>query len=143
MQRSPRLLSVGILAGAPSGRRQWPAERRKRRPRRFIVDYTFSSLNGETVPVVPRKAVQFGRALQRVFSRMVHADPRYGPVYMEQIEIADGFYRVWLNAMDVPKLGFVLPPRAPGCVPLVAFPLALPMGWVESLLFHGSHGDRV
>jgi hypothetical protein len=75
--------------------------------------------------------MQFGKALQRVFTTLVHADPRYGPVYLAKIDVADGFYRVWLQLADVPKLGVFLP-IAPGCLPLVAFPLALPMGWVES-----------
>jgi hypothetical protein len=50
---------------------------------------------------------------------------------MAKIDIADGFYRVWVRKEDVPKLGVALPPM-PGQPSLVAFPLALPMGWVES-----------
>lgn len=103
---------------------------RDRRPR-LIVDYTFSGLNSETLQWAPREAMQFGRALQRVFSALVHAHPRYGPVHLAKIDVADGFYRVWVQLTDVPKLGVVLP-TAPGCEPLIAFPLALPMGWVES-----------
>ena len=103
---------------------------RDRRPR-LIVDYTFSGVNDDTVSMSPREAMQFGRALQRMFTKMVHADPRYGPVHMAKIDIADGFYRVWLQIEDVLKLGVALP-TAPNQPPLVAFPLALPMGWVES-----------
>ena len=101
-----------------------------RRPR-IIVDYSFSEVNGDTVQWAPQEAMQFGRALQRVFTALVHAHPRYGPVYLAKIDVADGFYRVWLQLADVPKLGVVLP-TAPGTAPLLAFPLALPMGWVES-----------
>ncbi|KAI2491522.1 hypothetical protein MHU86_23050 [Fragilaria crotonensis] len=103
---------------------------RDRRPR-LIVDYSFSDVNAETVPLAPNEAMQFGRALQRVFTTIVHANRRYGPVYLSKIDIADGFYRVWLQIADIPKLGVALP-IAPGAVPLVAFPLALPMGWVLS-----------
>ncbi|KAI2509092.1 hypothetical protein MHU86_5340 [Fragilaria crotonensis] len=103
---------------------------RDRRPR-LIVDYTFSKLNEETLQLAPREAMQFGRALQRVCSTLVHADPRHGPVYMAKIDIADGFYRVWVRIEDIPKLGVVLP-CIPGHEPIIAFPLALPMGWVES-----------
>jgi hypothetical protein len=103
---------------------------RDRRPR-LIVDYTFSGVNAETVQLAPNEAMQFGRALQRVLSIIVHANRRYGPVYMAKIDIADGFYRVWLQIGDVPKLGVALP-TAPGSRPLVAFPLALPMGWILS-----------
>lgn len=54
---------------------------RDRRPR-LIVDYTFSGVNQETQRWAPREAIQFGRALQRVFSALVHAHPRYGPVHI-------------------------------------------------------------
>lgn len=103
---------------------------RDRRPR-LIVDYTFSGVNLATLQLAPREAMQFGRALQRVLSKIVHADPRFGPTYMAKIDIADGFYRVWVQIDDVPKLGVALP-TSPGNAPLIAFPLALPMGWVES-----------
>jgi hypothetical protein len=98
---------------------------------RLIVDYSFSGVNDDTVLLAPRESMQFGRALQRVLRTIVHADPRYGPVYLSKIDIADGFYRVWLQISDIPKLGVALP-TTPGQPPLVAFPLALPMGWVES-----------
>ena len=103
---------------------------RDRRPR-LIVDYTFSGVNAETLSWAPREAMQFGRALQRVFTTIVHADQRYGPVFLAKIDIADGFYRVWLHLADIVKLGVAIP-TAPGCPLMVAFPLALPMGWVES-----------
>ena len=51
---------------------------------------------------------------------------------MSKIDIVDGFYRVLLRIEEIPKLGVALP-VAPGQVPLVAFPSAVPMGWVESL----------
>ena len=76
--------------------------------------------------------MQFGRAFPRILKTVVRADPRrYGPVYLSKIDIADGFYPVWLQGMDILKLGVALP-TSPGQPPLVAFPLALPMGWLES-----------
>lgn len=104
---------------------------RDRRPR-LIVDYTFSSVNADTVPIAPKESMQFGRALNPVMEKVVKADPRYGPVHLAKIDIADGFlYRLWLQVADIPKLGVVLP-TSPGQPTLVAFPLALPMGWIES-----------
>jgi hypothetical protein len=119
--------------------REWPGLRISplgvvpqldRRPR-LIVDYSYSGVNEETVPLAPKEAMQFGRALQRVMSKIVHADPKYGPVQLSKIDIADGFYRVWLQLADIVKLGVALP-TSYGQPLLVAFPLALPMGWVES-----------
>ena len=47
------------------------------------------------------------------------------------MDIADGFYRVGFAPEDVPSLGVCLPP-GPNGKTLVASPLVLPMGWVES-----------
>lgn len=69
---------------------------RDRRPR-LIVDYSFSEVNNETVPLAPSEAMQLGRALQHVLARVVHADQRYGHVHLAKIDIVDGFYRVWLQ----------------------------------------------
>ena len=93
---------------------------RDRRPR-LIVDYTYSGVNEDTLQWAPREAMQFGRALQRVVTTLVHADARYGPAYMSKIDVADGFYRVWVQYQDVPKLGVILP-TSPNSVPLIAFP---------------------
>jgi hypothetical protein len=66
-----------------------------------------------------------------VLATIVYANPRFDPVHMAKIDIADGFYRVWVAINNVPKLGVALP-VSPGSVPLVAFPLVLPMRWVDS-----------
>jgi hypothetical protein len=102
---------------------------RERRPR-LIVDYTWSGLNDDTLRLAPAEAMQFGRTLQRTLTHIVHADPRFGPPKLAKLDIADGFYRVNLNIVDIPKLAVILPPC--NGVPLVALPLSLPMGWVES-----------
>ena len=103
---------------------------RGRRPR-LIVDLSFYGVNFDTQKLAPPEAMQFGRALDRLLFRIRHANPRFGPVYMNKIDISDGFYRVWLTPHSAPKLAVVLPSR-PGEDPLIAIPLVLPMGWVES-----------
>lgn len=103
---------------------------RDRRPR-TIVDYTFHGINQETHQLAPRDAMQFGWALPRLLHALCFANPIHGPVYMSKVDIADGFYRVWVAPRDVPTLGVAFP-SLPGEVPLVAFPLSLPMGWTES-----------
>jgi hypothetical protein len=103
---------------------------RDRRPR-IIVDYSEYGINAETVKMAPREAMQFGKALERILQAIVDADPTFGPVQMIKVDIADGFYRVWLNVDDIPKLAVALP-ALHGEEPLVALPLVLPMGWTES-----------
>lgn len=103
---------------------------RDRRPR-LIVDYSFYGVNANTIKIMPPEAMQFGRALERLLTSIRHANPAFGPVYMAKIDIADRFYRVWTSANTCPKLGVLLPQQATE-PQLVAFPLSLPMGWVES-----------
>ena len=50
---------------------------------------------------------------------------------MAKFDIADGFYRLFLDPDDAPKLA-VLMPRYEGEPQLVAVPLSLTMGWVSS-----------
>lgn len=102
----------------------------RNRRSRIIVDYTFLGVNDETVRLVPSKAMQFGKALQRLLAKLVYANPSYGPVWLGKIVIADGFDRIMLQASDIPRLGVILPTSSGE--PLVALPLSLPMGWVES-----------
>jgi hypothetical protein len=103
---------------------------RDRRPR-TISDYTFFGLDHETIPVSPLECMQFGRALWRILRHVKSANPHHGPIYLSKIDIADGFYRIWVRASDVPKLG-ILFPAGSGEEYLVGFPLALPMGWTDS-----------
>jgi hypothetical protein len=103
---------------------------RERRPR-LIVDYTFNGVNEDTLRMMPSEAMQFGRALERVLYSIHHASPHFGPVYISKTDLADGFYRVPLTSSGIPNLGVILP-RFPNEEQLIAFPLVLPMGWVES-----------
>ena len=75
--------------------------------------------------------MQFVHALQRILQHMYDSDPRHGSIYMMKVDIADGFYRVGLAPEDVPSLGVFLP-LGPDGKTLVAPPLVLLMGWVES-----------
>ena len=103
---------------------------RDRRPR-IINDLTFSGVNNETVRAGPAVSMQFGRALLRLLYQVRHANPAFGPVYAMKVDVADGFYRVNLNPDQALSLACLLP-KAPTEPQLVAVPLALPMGWVES-----------
>jgi hypothetical protein len=103
---------------------------RDRRPR-LIVDLSFYGVNSDTVRQAPPEAMQFGRTLERLLTTIRHADPAYGPVQIIKVDIADGFYRVALVPDSAPGLGVILP-HSPGEPHLVAIPLVLPMGWVDS-----------
>ena len=103
---------------------------RDRRPR-IIVDYTFWGINDDTVPLAPAESMQFGRALERILRKIRRANRRFGPTYMIKVDIADGFYRLFVSAPTIANLGVVFP-QYEDEEPLIAFPLVLPMGWVGS-----------
>ena len=103
---------------------------RGRRPR-TISDYSYFGVNEDTALMAPKEAMQFGRTLPRLLWHIHRANPRFGPVYMSKIDLADGFYRVWLNPEDTPALAVLFPSR-PGEPDLIGIPLTLPMGWAES-----------
>ena len=98
-----------------------------RRPR-TIVDYSYFGVNDETLALAPHEAMQFGRALPRLLRKIHEANPRFGPVYLSTVDIADGFYRIGLRPDDALRLGVLFPSRK-GERQLIAVPLVLPMGW--------------
>jgi hypothetical protein len=98
---------------------------------RTIIDYSFSNVNEDTAPIAPRESMQFGRALHRILRSILEANPIFDHVYLCKVDIADGFYCVWLLPSDILKLGVAFP-KADGEEQLIGSPLALPMGWVNS-----------
>ena len=123
LQRLGHLLGLRV---SPMG----VVPQRDRRPR-LIVDLSFYDINQETINLAPKEAMQFGRTLERILYMVRHSNPNFGPVHLGKVDLADGFYRLWLNDSAVPKLAVALP-KFPGEEQLLALPLVLPMGWVES-----------
>ncbi len=100
---------------------------RERRPRP-IMDYTFNSVNQQTVPLAPFSARQFGGSLQRVLQRLAYCNPAFGPPLLAKIDLADGYYRIPLSAATSLQLAVSLPSDGDN-TPLIGLPLSLPMGW--------------
>ena len=103
---------------------------RGRQPR-LIVDYSYYDVNQDTVRLTPAEAMQFGRALERILYQIRHANPKFGHVYLAKVDLADGFYRLTLSDSSILKLGVAFP-KYEGEEQMVALPLSIPMGWVES-----------
>ena len=58
------------------------------------MDYSWSLVNNETLPLAPTEAMQFGHALGRLLREILLADPKFGPVELMKVDMSDGFYRV-------------------------------------------------
>ena len=63
---------------------------------------TYSGVNDKMAHLAPPEAMQFDKALQRVLTKLVHADPRYRPTWLAKIDITDGFYRIRVQPRDIP-----------------------------------------
>jgi len=103
---------------------------RTRRPRP-IIDYTFSNINANTVPLAPQNVLQLGHALQRILQKIAYANPAYGPPQLLKFDLADGYYRIRLTPSAALELGVVFPGIAPHSS-IIGIPLSLPMGWNQS-----------
>jgi hypothetical protein len=117
-QQNLRISPMGVV----------PQTDRRDRP---IVDYSYSQVNADTLPVAPAEAMQFGQAFDRIIHKLHHANPAYGTPYMIKIDLSDGFYRLPLSTSTLLRLAVAFP-NLPGEPLLVAIPLVLPMGWVAS-----------
>jgi hypothetical protein len=79
------------------------------------------------------QAMQFGTALPRLLERLVYCNRQHGPPVLAKIDLADGYYRVPLSSAAALALAVLIPTDLPhDPTPLVALPLALPMGWAHS-----------
>ena len=62
------------------------------------------------MPLVFENMMQFvHRALDRVLREILLANPKNGCTKMLKVSLSDGFYRLGLNILDIPKLGEKLP----------------------------------
>ena len=102
-------------------------EDRDHRPR-WLVNYSFSNIHFEILPISDLYAMKYGRALERLIREVVIADPALGSVHVLKEDNRDGFYRIVLHPTDAPKLGLVFPLEVE-YKNLVVIPLTLPMGW--------------
>lgn len=80
----------------------------ERRPR-TIIDYKESGVDDATVPLAPKESMQFGRTLDRLLHTILTAEPSHGPVYLMKHDVADGFYRLFLQPHACLALAMVVP----------------------------------
>ena len=67
-------------------------------------------INNHTVLVeLPPEVMQFSSALSCILWSLHHANNGQGPVYMAKFDISDGFYHLFLESNDSPKLTMLMP----------------------------------
>ena len=85
-------------------------EQRGRRNRN-LLDLTYHGVNADAVDLAPMRAMQFGKALERLIREIFYSDPRFGLPFLYKDDCSDCFFRLPLNADGIPKLGSILPRR--------------------------------
>jgi hypothetical protein len=76
--------------------------------------------------------MQFGKALDRIIQKAAEANPRHGIVNLSKYNLADAFMRVGLAPSMILKLAVAVSTTLPDEDPLIAVPMVLSMGWMES-----------
>ena len=71
---------------------------------RMISDYSYFGVNGDTLQLATLDAMQFGRTLHRLLAKIHRANDIFRPVHLSKIDLADGFYRLWLRPEDTFRL---------------------------------------
>jgi hypothetical protein len=56
--------------------------------------------------------MRFGHTLRRFLTQIVRTSPKFGPVLLGKIDLADGYYRIPLKPNQAMKLDCLLPQSA-------------------------------
>ena len=107
---------------------------RGRKPR-LIYDFSWSGLNEAVTQVTQKEALRFVKALYRVIDCILNAPPELGPTFLNKVDLADAYMRIWVRLEDIPSVAFFVPKATPEESELVGFHLSIPMGYVESAAF--------
>ena len=66
---------------------------------------------------------------------IISAPPELGPTFLNKVDLADAYMRIWVRLEDIPSVAFLVPKATPEEDQLVEFHLSIPMGYVESTAF--------
>ena len=84
-----------------------------------------------------------GKALYRVIDCILTAPPKLGPTFLNKVDLADAYMRIWVRLEDIPSVEFLVPKPTPDEEELVGFHLSIPMGYVESAAFICATNEKV
>ena len=87
--------------------------------------------------------MRFGKALYRVIDFILTAPPKLGPTFLNKVDLADSYMRIWVRLEDVPSVAFLVPKATPDEEQLVGFHLSIPTGCVESAAFFCANTETV
>ena len=79
--------------------------------------------------------MRFVKSLYRVIYCILTASLKLGPTFLNKVDLADGYMRIWVRLEDIPSVAFLVPKATPNEEQLVGFHLSIPMGSVKSAAF--------
>jgi hypothetical protein len=92
--------------------------------------WTILTLVSILVPIHKRQ-IPFNLGLHSPASCTSYNVRKKGTIWLAKTDVTDAFMRVWISPPTLPTLGAVLP-SYPNEEPIIAFPMILPMGWIDS-----------
>ena len=101
-----------------------------RRPQ-LIYYFTWSGLNKTSKLLAPTEAMRFGGALQRILEHELTANLSLSPVYLNKVDSADAYMRMWVRMEDFLSVAFLISKKTLRNMQLVGLHLYLPMGYVD------------
>ena len=79
--------------------------------------------------------MSFVKSLHRFIDFILVAPPKLGPTFLNKVDLADAYMRIWVRLEDIPSVAFFVPKVTPEEDQLVGFHLSILMGHVEPPAF--------
>ena len=79
--------------------------------------------------------MRFGKSLYRVIDCILAARPKLGPTFLNKVDPADAYMRIWVRLEGTLLVSFLVTKETPEEYQLVGLHLSIPMGCVESAAF--------
>ena len=57
--------------------------------------------------------MRFGKALYRVIYCILKALPELDPTFLNKVDLADAYMRIWVRLEDIPSVAFLVPKATP------------------------------
>ena len=74
--------------------------------------------------------MRFVKSLYRVIDCIMAAPPKLGPTFLNKVDLADAYMRIWVSLEDILSVSLLVPKATPEEDQLVGFHLSIPMGYV-------------
>ena len=57
--------------------------------------------------------MHFRKSIYRLIDCILAAPPKLGPTFLNKVDIADAYMRIWVRLKDIPYVAFLVPKSTP------------------------------